>query len=64
MRKPKYTASFRTHGGHVYGRVDFDAKSDAAAIVKTEAMYVPTIGNGYDLRDGERVVFSVTQLAH
>ncbi len=53
---PVYSVRFRTHGGEIYSIKDIDCPNDEGALKASLFLNVPTIGNGFELWEGERLV--------
>ena len=53
---PVYSVRFRTHSGEIYSIRDVDCIGDEEALKASLFLNVPSIGNGFELWHGERLV--------
>jgi hypothetical protein len=53
---PVYNVRFRTHGGEIYSITDIDCSDDDAALKASLFLDVPSIGNGFELWQHDRLV--------
>jgi hypothetical protein len=51
-----YRAHFLDHGGNVFSVEDFDAEHDEAAKTYAAEVFQSTIGKGYEIWHGDRLV--------
>jgi hypothetical protein len=51
-----YEVHFVDHGNNVYATEYIEHPNDEAAIVAAHQLNVPSIGAGFDVREGERLV--------
>jgi hypothetical protein len=51
-----YTCKFFTPNGRVFGQEKIEAADDAAINLKAFHIHAHSIGGGYEIRDGERLV--------
>ena len=51
-----YRAHFLNHGGHVFSVEDFHAEHDEAAKAYAAEVFQSTIGKGYEIWQGDRLV--------
>ena len=51
-----YRAHFLDHGGNVFSAEDFHAEHDEAAKAYAAAVFQTTIGKGYEIWHGDRLV--------
>ena len=53
---PSYRADFLDHGGNVFSVTHFDAEHDDAAKAYAADVFESTIGKGYEIWHGDRLV--------
>ena len=53
---PRYRIHFVDHGGNVYDTVNSEHDDDRAAIEHAHRINVPSIGAGFEVWEGERLV--------
>lgn len=54
---PIYLVHFVDHGNNVYGTEYIEHPSDEEAIVAARRINVPSIGAGFEVWEGERLVY-------
>jgi hypothetical protein len=59
-RMTTYLCKFVTPSGRVYGVEKLVVADDAAAISKADCLLAHSIGGGYEIKDGERLVKQVS----
>lgn len=52
-----YRIDFLDHGQNVRATAEIDCADDAEAIEEAHLAHVPSIGFGFDIRQGERLVY-------
>ena len=53
---PLYHCLFVDHGDNVYSRASFHADDDDAAVVYARTVYDNSIGKGFELWQGDRLI--------
>ena len=53
---PVFSVRFRTDGGEIFSIKDIDCSCDDEAIKASHFLNVPSIGNGFELWQGDRLV--------